>query len=592
MKSRLFLISLALICFSSFTFAQSTRHELVQTFTSPTPNQAKQFGEAITIGDALDNWPLFVGSPNLPGIGRVERFVNTGAQWDATNCVLKPAGTQKGTGFGEALATSGVGINALLVVGEPYFDKSGVFTDQGRVSVFRRDANSICLSRVATINAPVDAANQYFGASVDVVVGDSSAYIIIGAPTKDETGDGAAYIFRSTNNGSEWTLETSLASNPTASATGFGYDVAIDGANYIPTAIIGAPHEVTDTVEHGAAYVYRRDSDTWSQDQRVIVPSYYGLTQFGWSVDVAVSSSRTFVIGSGACEACGNTSPVPRIFVYERLSSPSLTYQEDFFITSRFNVGEDLVLKNQPGEVNGFFMAFTSTDYYYELWTRIDQYVWQAATTAISGSAGNRIAVATSAGFEPHLAVGQASINTAWISAPSTTEFELLAIGDFGTSVGANAGITRKWKGSNLTSDGRKCGSAGCYYQFKGSATENALLKQVVNLNNHSFNAGDTITFSGEFKTPYANPNLIITLAITENGVTQKYTHTLNAPTSDWEAISLDQHTVCVAPTKIVLSLRNKSAGGNIKVDNLSIKLAAPLSSNPCRLPLPSSTQP
>lgn len=590
MKYRLLAFVIILTCVFSVNLAQSTRHELVQTFTSPTPDLANQFGEAITVGDALDGWPMFIGSPNRPNIGRVERFINTGAQWEATNCILKQAGTQKNTGFGEALSTSGVGANALVVVGEPYFNKTSSFKDQGRVSVFRRDTDSICLSRVATLTPPVDAANQLFGASVDVTVGDAAVYVIVGAPTKDNAGNGAAYIYRSTDDGSTWTLETTLASNPSGVGTGFGYDVAIDGANYTPTAIIGAPRELTNTIATGAAYIYRRENDTWSQDKRLYPDTSYGLTEYGWSVDVAVSSTRTFVIGSGECEACGNTNPVQRLFIYERLSSPSVSYQEDFLITSRFNVGEDLVLKNQPGDANGFFMAFTSNDYYYELWKRVDQFYWQPSTTRINGTAGNRIAIATSAGLEPHLAVGQASLNKAWISAPSSTQFELLANGDFGTGTGANAGLSRKWRGVNLTQDDRRCpDESGCYYQFKGSASENSLLKQVVTLKNHTFNVGDILRFSVDLNTTFATPNLSITLAVTENGQVIKTTYVLDEATSDWDTVVFAQHTICTAPTKIVVSFRNQSAkGSSIKVDNVSLILAAPLAApRACRLPLP-----
>jgi len=574
------------LCLTSIALSQSPRAELIQTIHSSTPGAAGQFGEAITVGDATDGWPMFVGSPNLPGKGRVERFINTGAQWEATNCILTQAGSQNGTGFGEALSTSGVGAAALLVIGEPYFDKAGGFTDQGRVSVFKRDAGTICYSRIATLNSPVDAANQFYGASVDVSVGASESYIIVGAPTKNEAGTGAAYIYRSTSGGATWTLDSSVASAPVVVGSGFGYDVAIDGADYVPTAAVGAFRELDAAIEQGAMYVYRRVGGSWTSDPKVTISGLYpDSTRFGWSVDVAVSSTRTFVIGSAQCHTCGNVAYNPRIVVYERLDNirDVVTYQEDMMIISRFNIGEEIVLKNQPGDADGFFMAFTSNDYYNELWTREDQYVWNPATTSIAGTAASRIAVAASAGFAPHLAVGQASINTAWISAPSATSFELLGNGDFGQGTASNAGLAKKWQASNVTDDKRKCGGVvGCYYQFKGSANENSLLKQVVKLSNHTFSSGDTFTLSADFKTAYANPNLILMLTVTESSGVSKHSLVLDAPASDWETLIVDPYTPCTAPTKLVVTLRNKSKGGNIKVDNISLTVESDVVGRAC----------
>lgn len=583
------MLCVVFIAVSGGVVAQSTRHQLLQTFTSSTPAAAKQFGEALVIGDALDGWPLFVGSPNMPGLGRVERFINTGASWEATNCVLTQVGTQKGTGFGEALATSGVGANALLLVGEPYFNKSGGFADNGRVSVFRRDAGTNCLSRIAMINPPVDAANQLFGASIDISVGATVAYAIIGAPTRDELGVGAAYIYRSTNGGKTWALDASYSGG--TAGTAFGYDVAIDGANNVPTAVVGAMNETTDTLAHGGVHVYRRENDTWSLDEELIPDSGFGSLNFGWSVDVAVSSTRTFVIGSSACKTCDTSNAVPRVWVYERMEAGrAVTYQDDAMISSRFAIGEDLVLKNQPGSADDFFMAFTSTAYYYELWKRVDRYYWQASTTQITGSAGNRIAVAASAGFEPHLAVGQADLNTAWISAPSASSFELLGNGDFGEGAGSNSGVPRKWKSSNRTEDGRKCGkTTGCYYNFKGSAGENSLLKQAVKLTNHQFNVGDVLSLTADLKTSAAAPNLLITLAVTEDGNTIKGSLLLDSPTLDfdWQTIAPITHTLCDTPSKIVVSFRNKTKNGTIRVDNVSLMLSAPPDTRACRLALP-----
>jgi len=590
-KYRILLVVLMALCLASIVAAQTGRYELVQTLTSSNPSVAAGFGESLAIGDALDRWAMFVGSPNLTGRGRVERFLNSGSQWEPTNCVLLQAGSQNSTGFGEALSTSGIGLSALVVVGEPYFDATGGFTDQGRVAVFKYDVTTNCHVRVATLKAPVNASNQWFGASVDVVVGATESLIIVGAPTANNSETGAAYIYSSTNGGKKWTLQASLSATPSVSGTGFGWDVAIDGLDYAPTAVVGAMNQLDGANEYGAMYVYRRTGGTWPQEQVISPGSIYNLTQFGWSVDVAVSSTRTFVIGSGACEACGNVNTAQRIFIYERIESArAVTYQEDMVVSSKFPIGEDLVLKNQPGNAEGFYAGFTSSDYYYALRSRVNQFDWPEVDTFIPGSAGNRIAVTTSIGVNPHLAVGQSNLATAWISAPGTEEFELLGNGGFGKGVKPGTGIAMKWTKTNVTNDDRVCVSGvSCIFQFKGSAQENSLLTQLVYMNNHSFDIGDTLTLSGQFRTKYATPDLTMTLTITANGIDTTRNVILDAPTSGWQTLSTTSYTLCDVPSNIVVTINNQSKGGTIKLDNVSLKLAAGNAGNcpAAALPLP-----
>lgn len=113
-------------------------------------------------------------------------------------------------------------------------------------------------------------------------VGLSGDYAVVGASGSDVNGSssGAAYIFERTNqNGQSWSQAIQLQGNDTNDYDNFGASVAISG-NY---AIIGAPHSDPS----GAAYIFKRNGQSWTQQAKLKTPDSKKIDRFGNAVAIS-----------------------------------------------------------------------------------------------------------------------------------------------------------------------------------------------------------------------------------------------------------------------------------------------------------------
>ena len=120
---------------------------------------------------------------------------------------------------------------------------------------------------------------------------------------------GKAYIYA--RQGIGWQLEAELVADDGFTSDLFGYDADLDG----DVAIIGAwranPGGVSDA---GAAYLFRRSGDTWTQEQKLVASSPQADAEFG--VGVAVQGDLAAV---GAHEAdVGAFTKAGTVTVFER----------------------------------------------------------------------------------------------------------------------------------------------------------------------------------------------------------------------------------------------------------------------------------
>jgi len=128
------------------------------------------------------------------------------------------------------------------------------------------------------------AAGDNFGFAV-AACGDTA---VIGAPADGDNGhdSGSAYIFRAC--GQEWVEEQKLLAADGAAEDRFGYAVAICG----DTLLIGA---YGDEGYRGAAYAFRFDGATWSQEAKLVGSDGVAIDHFGVALDV---SSDTAILGA------------------------------------------------------------------------------------------------------------------------------------------------------------------------------------------------------------------------------------------------------------------------------------------------------
>jgi alpha-tubulin suppressor-like RCC1 family protein len=138
---------------------------------------------------------------------------------------------------------------------------------KGAAYIYKRDGTTW----TEQANFTGEAASDQFGYSVSI----SGDYAIVGAAVND-TGTGAAYIY--TRSGTSWTQQQELNGEATSY---FGWSVSISG-DY---AIVGAPYDDTAFNNAGAAYIFKRDGTTWTEQDKLLGEA--ASDQFGESVGIS-----------------------------------------------------------------------------------------------------------------------------------------------------------------------------------------------------------------------------------------------------------------------------------------------------------------
>jgi len=169
----------------------------------------------------------------------------------------------------------------------------------GAAYVFARSGSS--WSPQATLLPAGLAEFDFFGLSV-AVSGDTAVVGAYGQATQT----GAAYVF--VRNGSSWTLQQKLQASDASTFSRLGYSVAVDGN----TVALGAYAKNGFT---GAAYVFVRNGEVWSQQQKLVATGATLGDTFGYSLAI---SGDTLVVG----RSNGTSNPqVGAAYVFTRSGS-------------------------------------------------------------------------------------------------------------------------------------------------------------------------------------------------------------------------------------------------------------------------------
>ena len=246
-------------------------------------------GHRAIVGASRDN------HPDLTDAGSAYVF-----EWDADDEEWRETETLIAS---DPLANDQFGVSVdidgrLAVVGahrhDPLDDSGEELSQAGTAYVFRFDGTT-WIEEARLVASDATAADN-FGISVSV----SGDVILIGAHRDDEGADGAgaAYVFR--HDGSEWTEEQKLVASDASEDAQFGLAVQVDGDR----AIVGAPLESAFLTEAGAAYLFRHDGESWSEEQILTEPVREERTRFGSAValggDVAVVGAPSSSAGGAA----------------------------------------------------------------------------------------------------------------------------------------------------------------------------------------------------------------------------------------------------------------------------------------------------
>lgn len=234
--------------------------------------------------------------------GAVFTFQRSGAAWNQAQ-YFKASFVADYDLFGTAVALAG----DTLVVGSPgqHSNATGIGGTEtnnyapgsGAAYVFARSGG--VWSQQAFVKGSVTIQNARLGSSV-ALSGDTMA---IGAPNPAGdplTGSGgpeSARVFMFTRSGSTWSQSASLQASVHSGVSHFGAAVALSGY----ALLVGAPEESsnakwvggsqTNTLAAlaGAAYLFKRNNDVWSQALYVKASNTAALARFGTSVALSGS---------------------------------------------------------------------------------------------------------------------------------------------------------------------------------------------------------------------------------------------------------------------------------------------------------------
>ncbi len=190
------------------------------------------------------------------------------ASAQVTEIKITPDDIAEGDFFGVSVSISG----DFAVIGSFRDDDRGV--NSGSAYIFMREGASWI--EQAKLTANDGTSNDAFGRSVGI----NGDYVIIGAPG-DLSGElGSAYIFK--RQGTSWVNQVKLRPGDVADGDGFGGTLSIDG-DY---AIVGSPGDDDMGVNAGAAYFFKRDGVTWTEEVKVTNIQAAADDQFGASVSL------------------------------------------------------------------------------------------------------------------------------------------------------------------------------------------------------------------------------------------------------------------------------------------------------------------
>lgn len=206
--------------------------------------------------------------------------------------------------FGEGVAFDG----DWAVIAAAYDDKdqngNGNIPNAGSLYIYKREGNDWIFKQKLVANDRSE--NDFLGAEAVAISGD---YIVAGTKVEDEDANGvntiedagSVYIFRRV--GDTWVQQQKIVASDRAYRQYFGRNVAIEN-DLIVVGADGNDIEGEQGRDVGAAYVFKRNGNVWSEQQKLMASVPVKDSYFGVSVDI---SGNTIIIGSDKTDVGGQT---------------------------------------------------------------------------------------------------------------------------------------------------------------------------------------------------------------------------------------------------------------------------------------------
>ncbi|MDE0301471.1 MAG: hypothetical protein OXN17_22830 [Candidatus Poribacteria bacterium] len=273
---KLILIGLIL----GFGMGTFTHTALAQKAIKLVADEDNDIGDRLSV--AISENTVIVGSVSQ-NIATV--FAFDGKNWDK-QAELAP---RPGGSVGWSVAASG----DSLIIGVPHDDAGA--ENSGSAFVFVRKGKNWDQRAKLGANDPTNADNFGYSVAID------RNTAIVGVPRDDDAGrdSGSAYIFF--REGVAWRKQAKLVGSDLAGGDTFGESVFIHGN----TAVVGAHgHTHSGTRFAGAAYVFVRKGDQWTEQAKLVAADAAKADRFGSSVSMG---GKTLVVGAPFRDSEGGT---------------------------------------------------------------------------------------------------------------------------------------------------------------------------------------------------------------------------------------------------------------------------------------------
>jgi len=270
--------------------------QLEAHITASDAEQYDHFGCAVDIAGNIAIVGAFGNDDNLSQSGSAYVFRYNNSAWIEESKIVASDGYLNDN-FGHSVAVSA----SYIIIGANEDDDLG--SNSGSAYVYTYDVNSEQWKEQAKLQASDGESYDNFACSVDIA-GD---YAIVGADRDDDHGStsGSAYIYkRELDN---WTQQTKLTPDDGSKYDHFGSDVAISD-HY---AVIGAFADDAKGSKSGSAYVFENNDGIWQQAAKLTPSDGTREDFFGWSV--AISGSN-IIIGAYGDDDNGSRSGAAYIF--------------------------------------------------------------------------------------------------------------------------------------------------------------------------------------------------------------------------------------------------------------------------------------
>jgi hypothetical protein len=582
----------------------------------PEGENGDQFGYEVVL--SADGNTALIGSPsddNQNGMdaGAVYAYSRSGSNWSMQTQLLLPPDSQNSF-FGHALALSDDG-NTALIGGSNHaagISPVSVYTRDGGVWSLQQplplDSNNSLLFNLTLSGDGNTAVIGYAGTNTvhiltrsgDVwteqtpltltgipqpynfgrnlaVNADASLILVslIDYTANYEVEASRVYVFA--RSGNTWTEQTQLTSedNPEGATFGAALGLNADGS----TAVIGALDETPSGNETGAAFIFTRSGNTWSQQAMLTT----GDQRFG-AVAALSASGDTALVGMDY----GNA-----VYLFQRSGTiwtqePKITVDDpenagQFGTTVDLSADGNTLLVGSPGGT-GNNASVGAAYVFFEDGT--EGTATPSATVEVTPT-GEATSTSEATATPDQTSTPGATLEPTLTATGTPDGVELLQNGGFEADSDSD-NVPDGWTPKNAASDKQKCnkdkdgdGTAdkifafegNCAYQFKGG--ENSKLQQSVTVENLS--VGDSLTLSGYVSAKGAvNTRVKVTVKYTDETLPKgKLTVTVDAETSDYQPFSAftDPLSMVLAgePAKLKVQLQNKGTSGKVRYDALSL---------------------